>query len=97
MRDLVQSINEPKVLEEVGGVVASSLDLLKRRRRRQWWRARSKTDRTADVALIDGHDAGDYQFEPRPRRSASTRRLKAATTPGRTACWLDAPVGAGAS
>ncbi|MEH2623843.1 class 3 adenylate cyclase/HAMP domain-containing protein [Bradyrhizobium sp. AZCC 1719] len=58
-RDLAQSINELKVLEEVGRAVASSLDL---NAVLPTVAARALEITHADAVLIYGYDAGNHQF-----------------------------------
>ena len=58
-RDLAQSINELKVLEEVGRAVASSLDL---NAVLPTIAARALEITHADAVLIYGYDAGNHQF-----------------------------------
>jgi class 3 adenylate cyclase/HAMP domain-containing protein len=58
-RDLAQSINELKVLEEVGRAVASSLDL---NAVLPTIAARALEITLADAVLIYGYDAGNHQF-----------------------------------
>jgi class 3 adenylate cyclase/HAMP domain-containing protein len=58
-RDLAQSINELKVLEEVGRAVASSLDL---NAVLPTVAARALEITQADAVLIYGYDAGQHQF-----------------------------------
>jgi class 3 adenylate cyclase/HAMP domain-containing protein len=58
-RDLAQSINELKVLEEVGRAVASSLDL---NAVLPTVAARALEITHADAVLIFGYDAGNHQF-----------------------------------
>lgn len=58
-RDLAQSINELKVLEEVGRAVASSLDL---NAVLPTVAARALEITHADAVLIYGHDASKHQF-----------------------------------
>jgi class 3 adenylate cyclase/HAMP domain-containing protein len=58
-RDLAQSINELKVLEEVGRAVASSLDL---NAVLPTVAARALEITHADAVLIYGYDAGSHQF-----------------------------------
>ena len=58
-RDLAQSINELKVLEEVGRAVASSLDL---NAVLPTIAARALELTPADAVLISGYDAGNPQF-----------------------------------
>lgn len=58
-RDLAQSINELKVLEEVGRAVASSLDL---DAVLPTVAARALEITHADAVLIYGYDAGNHQF-----------------------------------
>ena len=58
-RDLAQSINELKVLEEVGRAVASSLDL---NAVLPTVAARALEITHADAVLIYGYDAGKHQF-----------------------------------
>ena len=58
-RDLAQSINELKVLEEVGRAVASSLDL---NAVLPTVAARALEITHADAVLIYGYDAGTHQF-----------------------------------
>src|SRR5437868_2194169 len=58
-RDLAQSINELKVLEEVGRAVASSLDL---NAVLPTVAARALEITTADAVLIYGYDADKHRF-----------------------------------
>ena len=60
-RDLAQSINELKVLEEVGRAVASSLDL---NAVLPTVAARALEITHADAVLIYGYDADNHQFQP---------------------------------
>ena len=72
-RDLAQSINELKVLEEVGRAVASSLDL---NAVLPTVAARALEITHADAVLIYGYDAAN-RSSTWPRRSASTESPRA--------------------
>ena len=77
-RDLAQSINELKVLEEVGRAVSSSLDL---NAVLPTVAARALEITHADAVLIYGYDAAHRTASTSPKRSASTSRPKAAIAP----------------
>src|SRR5438093_619728 len=78
-RDLAQSINELKVLEEVGRAVASSLDL---NAVLPTVAARALEITHADAVLIYGYDAGNHQFSLAESIGADNSPLGEAATTG---------------
>ncbi len=80
-RDLAQSINELKVLEEVGRAVASSLDL---NAVLPTVAARALEITHADAVLIYGYDADNHQFNLVEAKGTDARIDQAAEGPHRT-------------